>query len=308
VKKIIFFNHYHKGDMHTHKEFIRHIKNELKDFKFEYYTSNPQKLINELDIQIVGSPNTFEKSKPLYKNRSVLVINTWVGCFWDIFCKHGGINMHTLYEQWGKLFNAINKTFDTSLTLKPNKEDYLPKINYSLLNTKNVDTFLEGRDGRFKVLVCNNEPHSGQSFVSNMEEFINPLAKEYTNIDFICTDKINTNLANVFFTNNITQYADDCDLLEISYLSSKMNVIVGKNSGPFVFCETYDNYMDPNKTFISFNKKHPDYSNIQETMSNGLNIKCNYKAVPINDIYVLSQLDTDLIFKTIKEALPNEKT
>ena len=61
MKKIIFFNHYHKGDMHTHKEFIRHIKNELKDFKFEYYTSNPQKLINELDIQIVVAQINLKK-------------------------------------------------------------------------------------------------------------------------------------------------------------------------------------------------------------------------------------------------------
>jgi len=307
VNKIIFFNHFHKGDTHTHKEFVRQLKNELKDFEFEYYTNNPQKLLDELEIKITGNPNQFDKSKPLYKNGNTLCVNTWVGCFWDVFCKHGGINMHTLYEQWGKLFAAINKTFGTSITLKPNMEDYLPKINYNLLNTAHVDNFLEYRKSRFKVLICNNEPHSGQSFISDMTNIINQLADEFEHVDFYCTNSIETTTDNIFFTNEITKFADGCDLLELSYLSTKVNVIVGKNSGPYVFCETYDNYMDPSKTFISFNKKHPDYQDIQETMSKGLNIKCKYKAVPINDIYVLSQQETDLIYNTIKEVLPDEK-
>jgi len=307
MSKIIFFNHFHKGDMHTHKEFVRQIKNELADFEFEYHTTNPQKLIDELGIQITGSPHLFNQSKPLYKNGDTLCVNTWVGCFWDVFCRHGGINMHTLYEQWEKLYNAINKTFGTSLTLKPNKEDYLPRIDYNQLNTAHVDNFLEFRKDRFKVLICNNEPHSGQSFVSDMKDIINQLADQHGHVDFYCTNSIETLADNVFFTNEITKFADKCDLLEISYLSSKVDVIVGKNSGPFVFCETYENYMDASKTFISFNGKHPDYQEIQETMSNGLKLNCKYKAVPIENIYTLSQKESNLILEVIKEALPNEK-
>jgi len=307
VNKIIFFNHAHKGDLHTHKEFVRQIKNELKEVKFEYLTENPQKLLDELDIKITGSPHKFDYRKPLYKYENTLCVNTWVGYFWDIFCKHGGINMHTLYEQWGKLFNAINKTFNTSIVLKPNKEDYLPKINYNQINTTLVDSFLDHRKNRFKVLICNNEPLSSQSFSSNMANIINQLAEEFRDVDFYCTNSFETVLDNVFFTNDITKFADDCDLLEISYLSTKVNVIVGKNSGPFVFCETYDNFMDSNKIFISFNKKNPEYETIKETMSNGLNIKCKYNAVPVNNNHVLSEEETELIYNTIKEALPNEK-
>lgn len=307
MSKIIFYNHFHKGDMHTHKEFVRQIKNKLADFQFEYHTNNPQKLIDELSIKITDNPHKFDQSKPLYKSGDTLCVNTWVGCFWDVFCKHGGINMHTLYEQWGKLYNAINKTFGTSLELKPNKEDYLPRIDYNQLNTAHVDNFLEFRKDRFKVLICNNEPHSGQSFVSDMKDIINQLADQHGHVDFYCTNSFKTVADNIFFTNEITKFADTCDLLEISYLSSKVNVIVGKNSGPFVFCETYDNYMDSTKTFISFNKKHPDYEEIQETMSNGLQLKCVYRAIPIENIYTLTESETDFIFNVIREALPNEK-
>jgi hypothetical protein len=115
-----------------------------------------------------------------------------------------------------------------------------------------------------------------------MREHILPFAEMYPDTDFICTNKFDTDgNKNIKFTSDIIGEVADGDLLEISYLSSHCNIIIGKNSGPYVFCETYDNYMDTNKSFISFNSKHPDYEDIQETMSNGLSLKCSYSAIPI---------------------------
>ena len=60
-----------------------------------------------------------------YADDDVLYINTWVGCNWDVFCKHGGINMHTLYEQWEGIVETINETFGTDIKLREEKESYL---------------------------------------------------------------------------------------------------------------------------------------------------------------------------------------
>ena len=49
--------------------------------------------------------------------------------------------------------------------------------------------------------------------------------------------------------------------------------------------------MDQNKRFYSFNAKHPDYDDIKETMSNGLNIKCSYKTNSISNVLNLSNED-----------------
>lgn len=307
MKKIVFFNHYHKGDLHTHKEFVRQIKTELKDFDFEYLTNNPAKLIEELGIPVVGSPDELDRQNAMYKTNEAVYINTWVGCLWDVFCKHGGINMHTLHEQWSKLVTALNKVLNTNIVIREEKESYLPKIDYSLCHTKCVNDFLDKRGDRVKVLVCNNVPNSSQSFQSTMVEFIEPLAKKYPKVDFYLTNEIQCTLDNIFYTKEITCFKDKCDLLDISYLSTFCDVIVGKNSGPFVFCETYENYMDESKTFLSFNTKHPDYDDVKETMSNGLNIKCSYRAVPIKNIINLNEEDKKTISFYLNEVLTNNE-
>ena len=298
MNRIVFFNHYHRGDLHTHKEFIRQITKELPGVKFEYLHGNPPKLIEELGIPTVGTPGHLDRKKALFKDADTLYVNTWVGCMWDVFCKHGGINMNTLYEQWGKIFNAINKFFSSNLQLKT-KEEYLPTIDFTKIYTDGVDEYVSTGGGKFKVLICNNTPSSNQSMITDMEEFIIPLAEANPHVDFILTDDIYSDLENIKYAGQICRVEDGVDLLEISYLSRFMNVIVGKNSGPFVFCETFDNYMDQGKKFISFNAKHPDYDVIMETMSRDLNLNCSYTTVPIYDIISLTEDDK----KRVKEAL-----
>jgi hypothetical protein len=60
--------------------------------------------------------------------------------------------------------------------------------------------------------------------------------------------------------------------------------------------------MDEEKTFVSFNTKHPDYEDVHETMSKDLNIKCNYTAVPIFN-NSLSEKDHENIMAALNEAL-----
>jgi hypothetical protein len=303
MPKIVFFNHYHRGDLHTHKEFIRQLQQELPDFEFEYLHNNPAKLIEDLGIPTTGTPEHLNNKEPYYYDGNELYINTWVGCDWDVFCKHGGINMHTLYEQWGNIFNTINELFEKDIQLKPQLEDYLPRIDYTKLDVLKIDSYFSENDNK-KILICNNVPHSNQSFVSDMKDIINDLAAQHANVDFICTNKFVTPLDNVVFTSDIIESADGIDLREISYLSTKCDIIVGKNSGPYVFCETYDNFMDRNKTFISFNMKNPAFDDIKETMSNGLDIECKYTAIPIEDVNLP---DTFSIIAALNGAL-NEKT
>jgi len=305
MPKIVFFNHYHRGDLHTHKEFIRQLQQELPDFDFEYLHNNPAKLIEDLGISTTGTPEHLNNKEPYYYDGNELYINTWVGCDWDIFCKHGGINMHTLYEQWENIFNTINSVFDKNIQLKTSKEEYLPRIDYTTLNTSSIDTYVNSNKQK-KVLICNNVPHSNQSFVSDMKDIINDLAFKNIGIDFICTNKFASEEENVIFTTDIIDTDDGIDLREISYLSTKCDIIVGKNSGPYVFCETYDNFMDKNKTFISFNIKNPAFDDIKETMSNGLDIECNYTAIPIENVN-LTDADTFSIIAALNGAL-NEET
>lgn len=314
MSKIIFFNHYHRGDLLTHKEFIRQLQNELPDFTFEYMHFNHPKLTRDLNIPLVGEPTNLDAKTPFYQDEGVLYINTWIGCFWDIFCEHGGINMNSLWHQWDKILDTVNGHFNTEVTLRTDKETYLPKIDFAKFDVSSIDEFLKKHINK-KILICNGPPKSGQSFSDNMQDFINLAAEESPNIDFICTTKFDTTLDNVLFTDDIIvdnevedkrapwedREINNCDLQEISYLSEKCDAIVGKNSGPFVFCETYNNYMNPDKKFLSYNVSWGIGKPPTETMSNGLDIKCKYTITPISDISTLSADDIANIHNSLKE-------
>ena len=325
MSKIVFFNHYHRGDLHTSKEFIRQIQKELPDVTFEYMHFNHPKLTRDLNIPLIGDPSNLDPKTPFYQDEDVLYINTWIGCFWDIFCEHGGINMLSLWHQWGKILETVNECFGTSITLFEDKESYLPTIDFTKFNLENINSYLEHNTDNKKVLICNGAPKSGQSFSSNMKEFLEPLSDTYPDVHFICTEMFSTTKDNILFTQDIiadTEVVDkrapwedrsinNCDVLEISYLSENCNAIVGKNSGPFVFCETKNNYMNPDKKFLSFNVSwgeafHTGKKTPTETMSHNLNFSADYKIVAVEGPYKGDQsILTEMDITNINEALDN---
>jgi hypothetical protein len=319
MAKIIFFNHYHRGDLLTHKEFIRQLKEELPNVEFEYMHFNHPKLTRDLDIPKVGQPDNLDPKSPFYQDEETLYVNTWIGCHWDIFCEQGGINMNSLWYSWNSMLDTINEFFNTDIKLREEKESYLPSIDFSKFNTKSIDDFLSYVKDIRKVLVCNGAPKSGQSFNSNMQEFLEPLADKFKSVCFICTEKFKTDCKNIYFTDDIILDTDveekrapwedrelnNCDLPEISYLSEHCDLIVGKNSGPFVFCETKNNYMNPNKKFLSFNVSWGIGKAPTETMSNGLKIQADYKIVPITGVGGSAHKLSDQDVLDVTSALEN---
>jgi hypothetical protein len=321
MAKIVFFNNLHRGDLLTNKEFVRQVKKELQEidnqFAFEYLHFNHPKLTKDLDIPKVGDPTDLDKYTPYYQEGDTFYVNTWIGSAWDNFVEHGGINMNSLWHQWQRIFTAINQKFSVNLTLKQEKEFYLPNIDFSKFNISSIDDYLQKNVDAKKILICNGPPMSGQSFLYNMESFINDVAQKNKDVHFICTTKFATNEDNVLFTDDIIldseiehkrapwedRVNNNCDLQEISYLSENCNAIVGKNSGPFVFCETKNNFMDSNKKFLSYNVNWGIGKPPTETMSNGLDLKCSYKIVPISDTQNLSDQDRIDISTSLEELV-----
>jgi hypothetical protein len=240
INNICFFNHYHRGDLFTHKEFIRQIKKETS-INLSYYHYNHPKVNKDLDIPLVqvdGLSNT----KNFYYTDSTLFINTWIGAYPDIFNMYGGVNLQSLSNSWALIFDEINKIFNTNLQLKFPIEYYLPSIDFSYFDISKIKEFINNNKNKKKVLICNGSPMSNQSFSSDLSNEIIHFAKKYLNINFICTKKFPTDSKNIFFTDDITldfeeyhfsppwqdRVINNCDLNEISYLSNFCNVIIGK--------------------------------------------------------------------------------
>jgi hypothetical protein len=195
----------------------------------------------------------------------------------------GGINFRLLNQMWRYIYDQIEKYLGVTLTLSSQLEDQVPMIDYHFYNLSDIDYFVNSRE-KSRVLISNGPAMSGQSFADDMHDMIDLFAQKYPKIDFICTKKFTTSYDNIFFTDNIIKTATSesssgvywnpsqtrCDLLEISYLSTHCDLIVGKNSGPFVYCLTKQNLQDNTKTFVSFNNVEID------NLTYDLNINCSY--------------------------------
>lgn len=272
MNKIRFFNHYHNGDLFCSKAFIRHIMDELKDFEFTYHHNNNPKTISDL-ISYGGMANDSVQQRFILNDRT-LAINTWIGIYIEDrypeppYFWNGGINYVALHNIWNYIFENINKVFGTNLKIKSSPKDYISTIDFTKFDTSNVDSFLNTRGYRRKILISNGRPMSGQSFVDDLSIMIIPLAKHYSNYDFYCTNRFHNSESNIFFTSDITKL--DSDLNEISWLSRSCDLIVGKNSGPFIYCLERENFTNPKKKFLSFNNSKVD------SLDYGIDIECDY--------------------------------
>lgn len=291
--KIIFFNHFHRGDLFTHKEYARDLKMQLQEVEFEYWHYNHPKVNADLNIPLTNTPDKLDRNVLLYttENKDTLFINTWIGVHGEIFGRCGGVNLNSLHESWGKIYQAVENMTGRSLVLKNNKFDYMPRIDYSVFNTSSVDKWVAKQTAPL-VMICNGLAMSNQSFNYDMSSIIVDVARKTPTAKLICTTKFETDLQNVVFTDDIINDKDEwhikppwmdrqnntCDLNEISYLSTFCKLIIGKNSGPFVFCETSQNYLREDASIISFSKGS------QESMSHEVSeIECKYSLITDHD-------------------------
>ncbi len=275
------------------KEFIKQITNNLSDFEFGYYHYNHPKTTKDILIEYKGFPKKFIEKQKFVKEDNTLNINSWIGVYNQVhtteppFFWNGGINYKCLHDTWGYIFSQINSHFGTDIKLKSSLNEYVPTINYELFDTSCYDDYIKSRSGRKKILFCNGVAMSGQSFADDMSSIILYFSKKYDQVDFICTKKFNIpqEINNIFFTDDFQVTNDEniletpfwndrkntiCDLNEISYLSRYCDVIVGKNSGPFVYCMTKENFSTEGKVIISFNK------DMEDSLGYGVDLECEY--------------------------------
>ena len=277
--KIIFFNHYHKGDLFTCKKFVQQIKDCLPENEYEYWHFNHPKTVLDVDVPLTNTPHQLKDKVRFYKDGDVVAVNTWIGAWEEIFAKYDGANMKSIYFSWKEIFKFF------SLELDDRIENYIPEVNYNVFNISHINEYVKDNKKK-KILVCNGIPMSNQSFSDDMGTIINLFASDNPQVDFICTKKVKTNLSNVLNTDDIIKDTEifsgykpfwndralnTCDLNEISYLSTFCDAVVGKNSGPFTFCSTKNNLFDPKKIFMWFS--HND----TENLIYGTNASCKYK-------------------------------
>lgn len=269
---VIFFNHWHHGDLFTSREMIADIISQFPQFRFFYAHRCHRKIISDIVTHITDyAPvlNSIGEGNKIDFFNNAFLFNTWIGAWGEAWHKHGHRHPSRIehYEIYGFMYDYARFKFGWDVKLKNSVWDYVPTINYEKFNLEPVKQFM--KEHPKAVLFSNNDARSEQTNIGNMQEIIEELARKYDGLAFVATQKFITNLPNIFFTSDIIK--EECDLNEISYMSTLCPVLVGKNSSPSTYFNTKQNYKDPNKIIIDFSK------DIRDCLPNGLDMPAEFR-------------------------------
>jgi hypothetical protein len=253
-QKIIFYNHYHNGDLHYTKPLVRDLMSQLPNSEFSYAHLNGYWVVRDLNIP-QGPFNTSaisDHATILYGPDAVLV-NTWLGTYLKVF-NQAEVTWNFYYKFYCEIIRLLNNMFHLNLMPKPQDEFWLPTTDYSYYAIDNAKEF-DRIEKRKKILISNGPGMSKQipEFNSDMSEMIRFIAEKHQDKMFIVTKRFEHKQNNIISTTEINKL-NRTDLNEIGYISTFCDVIIGRDSGPFCFTHTRENLMNPNKTFMSFSK------------------------------------------------------
>lgn len=256
VKNIVFFNHFHNGDIHVSRGFLKFITEKFPQFNYFYTHKNSSNLTKDLNItflpdDINNNPYIQEQLMSYKKQGDTIYINTWYCSGHRRFFKECTfISLYNLFEfYFQEIFGLNIKDYDEQL--------FLPSIDFNRCLTEHVDEFFI-TNNKPTILISNGNTLSGQSSNFDFNPLIIQLSKTFPEHNFLLSNKMGIIIKenNVFYTEDIIKSKEN-DLNENAYISLKCNIIIGRDSGTYTFCYIKENILNPDKAFLSFS-----YNNI----------------------------------------------
>jgi len=288
ITKIIFYNRWHNGDLFLPKAYMTRLISVLRRNGYSQiyfaHVNNPKSL-SDLDVEFFSLN---ERSIPVddyctaVAIEDTLYINTWVGAYKGFFSE---TQRFTSLISVGIIWTSIFYTIQSILGIQifnsndeRNDERFIPTngiptIDWSKFDIKPADDFVVGKKNI--ILFCNGHTRSAQtrhSGIQLMDYSVQILAHNHPEYTFVCTQKFNIspNFNNIFFTDDIFSIVQGGDINEIAYLSTFCDIIVGKSSGPHLYCHVQDN-INRDCIFFTIGDRQSD-----EYLYDLYGVKCNH--------------------------------
>lgn len=259
ITKIVYFNTWHNGDVFAMKGYMHAVQKQLPHISFAFAHGYSPKLIQDLgfehmSITQVPAEATADRFTVI---ADTLYVNTWVGKYMDLFevgQKHS--NYKTLHGIWNVMKQEFSAQFSLELSDFTDPLDYIPTTQWTQFEINAADDFISQYPNY--IVVCNGLVRSEQSDLGLMQNIITSLAEQYPDKQIVCTAKFTTETPNIRFTDDIFSSTTNGDLNEIAYLSTCAEMIIGKNSGPYMFAHTRDTMFNPDIKFLSLSQRPTD--------------------------------------------------
>ncbi len=242
---IVFYNNFNKGDLHVVRSFLTYFRNKYDKVPMKLKHPNGNEILKDIKFDYFWKPtsNKFDL-RGYYTAYGDVYINTQYLAYNRVFFRKFGATLFTLYSMFNKSSIDI---FDEQLS--DDILSFLPEIDYDFYDVKSLDI------RKNSILICNNDFLSEQAIKFNFNDIIESLSTIFLEKTFYISNKDDNypiiNKENVIYIDDITKNIE-CNLNEISYISTKCDYIIGRNSGPHTFSYTKSNMLDENKSFISF--------------------------------------------------------
>lgn len=244
ISNLIFFNHFHNGDIFFSKGYIRAISRMFPSLSQRYYHENNPKIIEDLNVpsySIHGSGLPMREKFALADDS--ILINTWIGNYIQPGINCNWKSLHTVYEHiYARMSEVFEKQFvlDDIMTYSPFVDD----LYFSIPNNIEIDY-------ENTIIFSNGPALSGQSEVSSTEGIVDSLLQAFPEKSLILTYPSSISHKNISYTSDLLQ-ASMPDLNEISILSRRCKYLIGRQSGPFSFMQTDKLLSDSRKVVVSF--------------------------------------------------------
>lgn len=259
--QVIFYNHFGAGDIFESREFVKAWMKLVPSNSYHYsHGKNPRILLDipkleykEVTVHMDGKKSVWDDG------HGNLYVNTWIGRNGGYVLPGIGCTVEKLYQMYNDMLGVYN------LGQLPGQPiDYIPSIDYTKYETKNIEQFFIDTDGLQRIYIDNGLVQSNQAKNFAFNPIIETLANKYRQTIFVCTQNYDTNFPNVYFVGNMVPGLG-FDLNEASYVSLGCNILVGRNSGPHVFTQVKENVMREDKKLLSFTYHHQGSSFVVNT-------------------------------------------
>lgn len=265
-KNIVFYNHFHNGDIHVSREFVRKLtevfRQKFSDVNISYSHRNHPGILADIPTMTFNQvPLNFSEHEGVIIRGDTILINTWYAQRRFHYMNTYGISFDCLYV----MFDEVCKNhFGFSLSnIEPDPTKWFPKIDFSKFEIGTAKSILDAKPGP-AVLVANGQALSGQADNFPMLPVIANLANKYHGITFILTNHEagfdSARYPNITYSSSIIK-KNGFDLNENAFVSTYCDTIIGRASGAYTFAFVQDNLFGKPKNFVCFSNMIPEKDN-----------------------------------------------
>lgn len=265
-RHIVFYNHFHNGDIHVSREFIRKLsevfRRKFPGVTISYSHRNNVGLLADIPgLAHNLIPLNFSEHEGVIISGDILLINTWYAQRKFAYMNQYGITFDCLYLI---LDDVCKVHFGFSLSdIEPDPKKWFPTIDFSKFEIANAKQRLDNCREPL-VLVSNGLALSGQAENFSMLPAICNLAKKYRGIVFVLTNhEANLNQSqydNILYSSDIIKKIG-FDLNENAFISTYCDTIIGRASGAFSFSFIQENLFSKPKNLVCFSNLAPPQEN-----------------------------------------------